>query len=142
MRHGEAHHSSPDHLRELTEAGRKEVTKSLSKSLDRIPTPEGIYHSGLTRAAQTADIAASILAPNLQPQLIDGITPWGDAENFSKALENESAEALLLVTHNPFVEDLVYFLTGESLRIKTGSLVAIDVDFLARGCCTLRFVQH
>ena len=37
LRHGEAQHSYPDELRELTEEGRKEVTENLNKVSDRIP---------------------------------------------------------------------------------------------------------
>ena len=34
LRHGEAQHSYPDELRELTEEGRKEVAENLNKVLD------------------------------------------------------------------------------------------------------------
>ncbi len=141
LRHGEAVHSLPDHLRELTQAGRDEVTQSLTKAQAQLPELEAIFHSGLTRAAQTADIAVKILAPQLRPKLMEGISPWGDPESFPEYLESEALCTALLVTHNPFVEDLVSFLCGEDLHIKTGKLVCLEVDFLARGCCNLSFVQ-
>lgn len=141
LRHREAHHNSPDHLRELTKAGRQEVTKSLTKARTQIPELEAIFHSGLTRAAQTADIAAQLLAPQLQPKLMEGISPWSEVQSFPEYLESESVSAVLVVTHNPFVEDLVSFLSGDDLRIKTGTLVCLEVDFLSRGCCDLSFIQ-
>ncbi len=142
LRHGEAHHGSPDELRELTSVGRTEVRSNLLKAADRLPPLDLVFHSGLVRAIQTAEIVTSELAPNLYPQFLDGITPWGDPQIFCNSLESEAAERVLVVTHNPFVEDLVAFLTGESLRIKTGSLVCLEVDFLARGCCNISWFLH
>ena len=140
LRHGEAYHSSPDHLRELTDRGRQEVSYSISQAKEAMPKLDDIYHSGLTRAAQTADLAASLVAPNLQPQLIEGITPWGEVELFPEVIKSESLESLLVVTHNPFVEELIAFLTGDFIPIKTGTLVRLEVDFLARGCCSLKAI--
>jgi phosphohistidine phosphatase len=146
LRHGEAHHSSPDELRQLNDSGREEVEKTLTKALDLVPPLEEIFHSGLVRAMQTAEIAAEKLAQSiggsLQPQYLDGITPWGDPQLFCKNPALQEAENLLVVTHNPFVEDLVEYLTGESLRIKTGSLICLKVDFLERGCCSLEWSKH
>ena len=146
LRHGEAQHGSPDELRQLTEHGDKKVRKSLSKSLEKIPQLDQIFHSGLVRAMQTAEIAAEELEPVIQkklfPQYLDGITPWGDPAGFCKILASDSAENILVVTHNPFVEELVEYLSEQSLRIKTGSLVSLEVDFLERGCCNLEWIQH
>ena len=151
LRHGEACHGSPDELRELTEHGDKEVRKTLSKTLDKIPQLDLIFHSGLVRAMQTAQIVAEELADNefessiqkkLFPQYLDCITPWGDPAGFCKILATDSAENILVVTHNPFVEELIEYLSGQSLRMKTGSLVCLEVDFLERGCCNLEWIQH
>ena len=146
LRHGEAHHGSPDELRELTRHGDKEVRRSLSKVVERIPQLDFIFHSGLVRAIQTAEIAAEELAPymgeKLQPQYLDGITPWGNPSSFCAALASDSAENILVVTHNPFVEELLEYLSGQSLRIKTGSLVCLEIDFLERGCCNLEWVEQ
>lgn len=150
LRHGEAHHSSPDELRELSEAGRKEVSNTLNKALNRIPpriqSIGAIYHSGFTRAVQTADIAASVIADNsaivITPKMLEGITPWGQPSQFSMLLEKKSAETVLIVTHNPFVEDLVSYLSGQDIRITTGTLVYLQVDFLAQGCCKLVLTER
>ena len=142
LRHGEAQHSYPDELRELTEEGRKEVAENLNKVLDRIPPIQAIYHSGLTRAVQTAEIAASIIAPSVKVQMLEGIAPWGQPSQFSKLLEESDAENILIVTHNPFVEDLVNYLSDQDIRIKTGTLIYLQVDFLAQGCCKLDWVSH
>tara|TARA_B110000483_G_scaffold145435_1_gene173584 strand:- start:61576 stop:62028 length:453 start_codon:yes stop_codon:yes gene_type:complete len=142
LRHGEANQSSPDHLRELTGAGRKELSKSLIGAQTQAPELDAIFHSGLTRAAQTADMAAQLLAPQLQPKLMEGISPSGEVQRFPEYLESESLSAVLLVTHNPFVEELVIFLSGENLLIKTGALVCLEVDFLSRGCCNISFIQN
>lgn len=142
LRHGEAHHGSPDDLRELSEEGYKEVIKSLSKAANKIPAVDLVFHSGLVRAMQTADIAVQQLALDLHPQYLEGISPWGDPTSFCKNLRTEQLEVVMVVTHNPFVEDLAEYLTGETMRIKTGSLVCLDVDFLERGCCNLAWIQH
>lgn len=146
LRHGEAHHGSPDELRELTHHGDKEVRRSLSKAVGRIPQLDIIFHSGLVRAIQTAEIAAEELASyigeKLHPQYLDGITPWGDPSSFCKALAFDAAENILVVTHNPFVEELVEYLSGQTLRIKTGSLVCLEIDFLEGGCCQLEWIEH
>lgn len=142
VRHGEAHHGSPDELRELTPAGQAEVRNNLSKAADRLPALDLVFHSGLTRAMQTAEIVTGQLAPQLYPQYLDGISPWGDPLTFCESLTNESAETLLVVSHNPFLEELISYLTGESPRMKTGSVACLEVDFLARGCCNLSWIVH
>ena len=138
LRHGEAFHSSPDHLRQLTDRGRQEVSDSLDRASQTMRKLDAIYHSGLTRAAQTANIAASRLAIETQPQMVEGISPWDEVGLFPARIDTESVEALLVVTHNPFVEDLIAYLTGDFIPIKTGTLVELEVDFLARGCCALK----
>lgn len=148
LRHGEAYHSSPDELRQLNEQGRKEVEKALNKAADLVPQIDEIFHSGLVRAMQTAEIAADMLAPqtsdgSLLPQYLDGITPWGDPKSFcDQLMQLEDLESILVVTHNPFVEDLVEYLTDQCVRITTGTLVYLKVDFLDRGCCSLEWLKH
>lgn len=155
LRHGEARHGSPDELRELTEHGDTEVRKSLSGAVEKIPRLDQTFHSGLVRAMQTAQIAAEELTNNkatpsiqaniskkLYPQYLEGITPWGDPAEFCRLLASDPAENILVVTHNPFVEELIEYLSGQSVRIKTGSLVSLEVDFLERGCCNLEWIQH
>lgn len=142
LRHGEAHHSSPDELRQLTHEGRREVEKTISKASKSIPRLDHIFHSGLVRAMQTAEIAVQKLDFSLPPQFLPGITPWGDPKNFCEFLGSEESRSIMVVTHNPFVEDLVEYLTGQSVRVKTGTLVCLQVDFLERGCCSLEWLQN
>lgn len=134
LRHGEAQEGFPDARRALIEKGRREVLKTLEKASERITTTPIIFHSGLVRAYQTAVLAADALkaAP---PVLLEGIDPGGDPASLCR--QSLPTQDLMLVTHNPFVEELVEYLSGDSLRIRTGSMVALDVEEWGRGCAEL-----
>ena len=104
VRHGDAFPGSPDHDRALSEKG-KEETKKIAKFLKtagvEIPV---LYHSGLKRAEETADIIAKILniknvtkAQGLAPD--DAVLPF-----CQKILKSE--EDLMVVGHMPYLSNL------------------------------------
>lgn len=136
LRHGEAGEGFPDSSRELVEAGRREVQLTLHQARPRISGPVSIYHSGLIRARQTAELAAEALGCS-GISLLRGIDPAGDPANLCRQIEWPAGADQIWVTHNPFVEELVEWLSDEQLRIRTGSLVALELDYLDRGCARL-----
>ncbi len=134
LRHGEASDGYPDHSRQLNPAGRSEVLDTLEQALKRIEPPVQIFHSGLVRARQTAELAAQVLGAQ-SPQRLDGIDPGGNPAELCD--QDMPAGDLMLVTHNPFVESLAWYLAAEELRIRTGSLVALELEYWGRGCAEL-----
>ena len=106
MRHGRAGGGAPDELRSLTPLGRNDVTrighqiKKTGWAVDRI------VHSGYKRAQETATLLSGILKPDAGIEIITGITP--DANAFSIRQTFDDANRLLIVSHLPLLDGLVY----------------------------------
>ena len=73
IQHGEAKSEKEDPERSLTEMGEEEV-KKISKAAERLNIrPSRVYHSGKTRAKQTAEIIVSGLKiPDLTIEAVQG----------------------------------------------------------------------
>lgn len=138
LRHGEAEQGWPDESRRLTPAGEAEVDICVRRAASRIAPLDRIFHSGLVRAQQTARVAAQALNYAGPMDVMAGVDPRGDAASATKLLDTLPWQAAMLVTHNPFVADLVQWLTGDAFRIRTGELIAIEaVDLMQGGGRTL-----
>ena len=143
LRHGEAAQGYPDSARELTIEGIREVKNCLQKAaFKNIPRDILICHSELVRARQTAKLAHEHLGCRQIPIQIAGIDPMGDPAHFIRSFAFQNRRAVMLVTHNPFVEDLTAFLTDQrAVRIRTGSMLKLELDHYARGCARLEWQQ-
>lgn len=143
LRHGQAHPGWPDEPRQLMEEGRAEVRKVVAKRATDLDGLEAIVTSPLTRAQQTAAEAIAVL--NWRGDLLqtDCITPEGSIVECCHFLEQVAADAVMLVSHQPFVGELIAYLTSDiSQSMKTGSLAALDVEYCARGGAELRWIEH
>ena len=69
MRHGEALSGTPDGRRPLSQRGRDEVIALAQLASARGVAVAWIYHSGILRAQQTAELVAAVLAPRGLPNL-------------------------------------------------------------------------
>jgi phosphohistidine phosphatase len=135
MRHAEAVEGSDtlqDEWRYLTEKGRSAAEK-MSSSIAKIgPKPRLTITSPLTRAVQTAEIAAEkacrknvVLASEL---LLPGA---GIGELVTYIMGCGDAKRVMLVGHEPQLGSLVATLLGregETVSLKKGACVALKLD--------------
>ena len=136
VRHGHAGDPVPqdaagDERRPLTDEGRdktREVARGL-RELDCVP--DRIFTSPLLRAAETAKILASVLAPKLQPEPLEFLQPGGSFARFMKWLDEIETGRLMAVGHMP---DLGEF----AQRCLTGR-EAFRMEFKKAAVCCLSF---
>jgi phosphohistidine phosphatase len=135
MRHAEAVEKSDtlqDEWRFLTEKGRSTAEK-MSSSISKIgPKPRLTITSPLTRAVQTAEIAANkacrrnvVIASEL---LLPGTEP---TELIAYLKECKEAKRVMLVGHEPHLGSLVATLIGQedvAISLKKGACVALELD--------------
>jgi phosphohistidine phosphatase len=135
MRHGEAVEGSDilrDEWRYLTGKGRSEAEKMSSSLAKSGPKPRLTITSPLTRAVQTAEIAAEkacrknvVVASAL---LLPGADP-GELVAYLKGCKDD--KRILLVGHEPQLGTLVATLLGrekEVVSLKKGACVALELD--------------
>lgn len=111
VQHGKAATKETDPLRPLTEQGRNDVRKVAEFIKPLSLYVDCLWHSGKTRAAQTADILASVVKSNKGTVQRQGIAPNDDVS----ALQDELSAAeddLMIVGHLPFLGKLVLLLVA------------------------------
>jgi phosphohistidine phosphatase len=129
VRHGEAHSEAADPNRSLTEAGMATVDGMAQRAtVFKIPVSQ-IFHSGKTRARQTAEIFFNYLKPSVGTMEIKAIKPYDDVTKIAPELDPDLNT--MLVGHNPFLERLVsYLITGSQdkliIKFQTGGNVCLD----------------
>ena len=115
VRHGEAVSERLDPERPLTSSGREEVERVARMAATKNVQVTALFHSGILRAKQTAEILAEHLQSTSGVQQLSGLLPQDDPA-IAKA-ELEAAESpILLVGHLPHLNRLI------------GLLVSGDVD--------------
>jgi len=113
----------------LSADGRKEVTR-ISNYLREIEyTAKKIFHSGKTRARETAEILAEYIGDGTTYEL-PGMNPNDDVREFAEGLEEDGA---MFVGHLPHMEKLVsYLVTGDEntgvVRFTNGGVVSVEKD--------------
>ena len=130
VQHGEALSKDIDPDRALSEAGRKDVQRLASFLAGKVRV-ERVLHSGKTRARQTAEVLAAVVAPDLKVEQFGGLSPNDPVEHFVQHVE-EWGEDLLVVGHLPFMAKLVVRLTAGSeerslVAYRPGSIVCLEM---------------
>lgn len=130
VRHGKAQTRSderPDDRRTLTKAGRRALAARLPRQLSLLEPPKDttcqLWTSPAARAGQTADMIAEELtlpAATVHQSLLDQ-----DIPAFLDEVEKSPAQSLIVVGHNPFIEDVVKRLGGRRLRFSPGAAAAL-----------------
>ncbi len=111
MRHGEAASGAPDWQRPLSATGRAAVTAMAQRAQARGAGPAVIYHSGLLRARQTAELVAEVLGPQLGVAELAGLCPEDDPA-IAKAELELASQPIMLVSHLPYLGRLAGLLVG------------------------------
>jgi phosphohistidine phosphatase len=127
VRHGDALPAYVDADRPLSEVGRDEAARTARWCAENGIAPHQIRHSGLLRAAQTAEILAARLDPPGGVRAVRGLAPDDDPRDWRDDLRHEEAP-LMLVGHMPFVGVLAALLDGrpESIGFATAEVAVFD----------------
>jgi phosphohistidine phosphatase len=136
-------------------------TPGLNKDADRSLTPKGerrlwriteamvalklsfdlILSSPYLRARQTAEIVAEAFKARKKLELLDGLTPGGDAKTLIQYLNRvqPAPESILLVGHEPYLSELIARLISCSvsspITLKKGGLCKLTTASLKYGRC-------
>ncbi len=150
LRHGKSSWASPDlsdHDRPLKGRGRRDSTRMGEELLARDLVPDLIVSSTAQRARSTTRRAAEAAGCADRIQETRELYLTGVAHQLQTVAQHaeDAHQRVMIVAHNPTLEDLVEHLTGEDVRLTTANLACIDLDLgswrqlgTARG--ELRFV--
>ena len=111
VRHGEAVSQALNGERPLTPGGRRDVERLGQAAAKRGIQPDQIFHSGLLRAQQTAEILSESLGPVKGVRESVGLRPDDDPV-IAKAELESSTVSLMLVGHLPHISRLASFLVA------------------------------
>lgn len=132
VQHGEAQAEEVSPERELTPRGRSDIEKAaatLARSGVRVAK---VYHSGKTRARQTAELLAARVAPGITPEALTGLNPNDLVGPCAERMRDWRDDALV-AGHMPFMGRLAALLvTGRDqppvVAFKQGSVVCLERD--------------
>lgn len=127
--HGRAASAEEDPDRPLTDEGREETERVARAAAAAGVRVDAVWHSGKTRARETAEIFARELAPDGQVARREWLGPLDDPRKAVEAAR-ESGGAVLLVGHKPYMSRLPsLLLTGnpeaEAVDVRHSGVVAL-----------------
>jgi len=132
MQHGKPVPKEKDPERPLSTEGIDEINKMAEFLKKRGIRVDRIFHSGKTRARQTAEIMVSMLSPGKKPMERKGLSPMDDVNYFVEQIR-EVEEDIMIVGHLPHLARLTSLLVAgsESLSVvafQQGGLVCLSID--------------
>ncbi len=122
IRHGEAVSSSVDSQRPLSDQGRADIRKIASFIRPLALSVEHLWHSGKSRAAQTAEILAGAVSAEKGCSSRDCLGPNADVSAIADELEAYDTD-LMIVGHLPFLWNLTSLLVAGT---ETADIVAFS----------------
>lgn len=130
IQHAKAASKDVDPHRSLTDEGRRDIQKValFIKALNL--EVDFLWHSGKTRAAQTAEVLAEVLKVKTQMTARDGLSPNGNVAALKDELVSGGHD-VMIVGHLPFLSKLASLLLAgdESAGIvafQNGGIVAFE----------------
>ena len=135
VRHGIAEDQSPggDELRALTDEGRSKLEDLFGRAAKAGIQPDRILTSPYKRAAQTARLAAKLLA-GPDPIETRALVPHASPRDvWDEVRSNQDANELLCASHEPLLSSTVsHLLNAPTLRVdvKKGAMIAIEFEAL------------
>ncbi|HEY7773252.1 MAG TPA: phosphohistidine phosphatase SixA [Marinagarivorans sp.] len=146
LRHGHAQaYAERDQLRPLSELGRAEIRSVASQASDALLAVETVWVSPYLRAQQTYEELRSVLPSLPSAHSRSEITPGGQVMTLLASLEACPHAKLLLITHQPFVGDLLDALCGfDSGRyfMGTACLAALSLPSIGLGQGDLQWFKQ
>lgn len=126
IRHGEAEiYAEDDFKRKLTTIGRVKLENSFKAFANRLEDKRSykIYSSPLERAKETAEILAKHLDSDFE---VKDYLAGGRIKDILKTLDQDGN--YILVSHEPFISNWIYQLTGEMKIVSRGSINFVEID--------------
>lgn len=111
LRHGDAVSANENPARPLSPGGRQEIERTARIALERNVVISVIYHSGILRAFESAEIMGRLLAPTLSLEEHAGLLPEDDPAIVKAELEG-AEHSILLVGHLPYLNRLAALLVN------------------------------
>jgi phosphohistidine phosphatase len=130
VQHGAALAKEDDPSRPLSEAGRQDV-QAVAEFLKGAGTRvERVWHSGKSRAEQTAQLLAKAILPRGKIEKVGGIGPNDDVAGFVSDADVWEQD-ILVVGHLPFLSRLVAWLVAgdpehEVVAFLPGSVTCLE----------------
>lgn len=150
LRHGKSSWPSSgvsDHDRPLKGRGQRDATRMGEEILARDLVPDLILSSTALRARSTAERAAIAAGCADHVSQTRELYLTGVKHQLQTIAANagDQHQRVMIVAHNPTLEDMTEHLTGEDVRLTTGNLVCIDLNIeswrqLAGAAGKLRFL--
>ncbi len=126
IRHGEAEiYADDDFKRRLTTVGKRKLEEAFKAFANNLKDKRSfkIYSSPLERAKETAEILAKHLDSNFE---VKDYLAGGRIKDILKTLDPD--ENYIFVSHEPFISNWIYHLTGDMKIISRGSINLVDLD--------------
>lgn len=126
IRHGEAEiYADDDFKRRLTTVGKRKLEESFKAFANNLKDKRSfkIYSSPLERAKETAEILAKHLDSNFE---VKEYLAGGRIKDILKTLDPD--ENYIFVSHEPFISNWIYQLTGDMKIISRGSINLVEID--------------
>ena len=126
IRHGEAEiYADDDFKRRLTTVGKRKLEEAFKAFANNLKDKRSfkIYSSPLERAKETAEILAKHLDSNFE---VKDYLAGGRIKDIFKTLDPD--ENYIFVSHEPFISNWIYHLTGDMKIISRGSINLVDLD--------------
>jgi phosphohistidine phosphatase len=128
--HGEAKSEKEDPDRSLTTMGEEEARR-VSRVAGKLNIrPSKVFHSGKTRAKQTAEIIVSGLKiSDTTIEAVQGLNPNDDVKPWAERISKET-EDLMIVGHLPFLDKLASLLlcgneNAQVIMFRYGAIVCL-----------------
>ena len=132
FRHGNAEPHGKgieDFQRELIKQGVQRVTEVAQKAVNAWGTPDLIVSSPAVRAIATAELYAEELSTTDDIQLFEELyaAESGDIVDIIHELPAD-AEHVVIVGHNPSLEELAFLLLKEEVSLQPGASIHFTID--------------
>ncbi len=132
LRHGKAEKGGgegPDFERKLTDRGR-ENSKSIGAALKKSRwVPERILSSSAARALETAELCAKEAGYQDELQALEGLYSATEEDYVLTCRElPDGVDSVMIVGHNPTIEEFNEALTGKYRKLKTATLAWYDIE--------------
>ena len=132
MQHGDALSEQVNPDRPLSKRGLEDVRRLAEFVWNHGILVKHVYHSGKTRARETAEIVGARIASGVKIEATAGLNPNDSVEPWAKQISNQQ-EDLLLVGHMPFMGRMAaYLLSGNSssqfVAFEPGSMLCLERD--------------
>lgn len=128
VQHGLALTSEEDPVRPLSEEGSRQVKDVANLLKSAGVRLDNVYHSGKTRAMETAELFSEVLYGGREVNAVDGMAPNDEVASFA---ENIGPNGSMYVGHMPFIGKIVSLLvTGDEnadvIQFINGCVVCLE----------------